>query len=73
MAHVETKSKLDYNYVLLSENLSSEQEQHKFHIRLEQWDKVLKMEMFLFKTNPVRRILVNFFIRLKGLFLYSPV
>eukprot|EP00091_Calanus_sinicus_P001767 TRINITY_DN11792_c0_g1_i1.p1 TRINITY_DN11792_c0_g1~~TRINITY_DN11792_c0_g1_i1.p1 ORF type:complete len:125 (-),score=39.85 TRINITY_DN11792_c0_g1_i1:405-779(-) len=63
MEHVDVASRLDYNYVFVSTDLTKKEEEEQFRAKLEQLEFVNKMEIFPYKTNPVRRILLNFILK----------
>eukprot|EP00090_Calanus_glacialis_P013530 TRINITY_DN22201_c0_g1_i3.p1 TRINITY_DN22201_c0_g1~~TRINITY_DN22201_c0_g1_i3.p1 ORF type:complete len:191 (+),score=62.23 TRINITY_DN22201_c0_g1_i3:306-878(+) len=67
MEHVDVASRLDYNYVLVSADLTKKEEEEQFRAKLGQLEFVNKMEIFPYTTNPVRKILLNFMLKIKGI------
>jgi len=66
MQHVEISNKMKFNYAIVTENMS-EKDIQNFKEDLPNVDFVESSEIFTFKTNPVRLILMNLFIKIKGI------
>eukprot|EP00092_Neocalanus_flemingeri_P025910 GFUD01028078.1.p1 GENE.GFUD01028078.1~~GFUD01028078.1.p1 ORF type:complete len:252 (+),score=87.76 GFUD01028078.1:54-809(+) len=66
MEHVDVTTKLDYNYVLVSTDMAKEEEE-QFRAKIEQLEYVKKMEIFPYKTNPLRIMLINLILKIKGI------
>merc|ERR1712168_963422 len=65
MKHVDTKGKGSYNYALTSGNVK-ESDIETFKENLSKSAFVGKHQVFTFKTNPLRMILMNLLIKVKG-------
>jgi len=70
MEKVDVESKLNYNYILVSTHLKKEEEL-EFKQTLEKLEMTKKMEVVAYRTNPVRMILLNYWLQLKGLIFSS--
>jgi len=68
MEHVDVKSKQNYNYAVVTEN-SQESDITQVKEALKKVPYIIESEVFLFKSNPMRVILLNLIIKLKGFFL----
>jgi len=67
MEHVDVASKQNYNYAVVTEKFESELK--KIEEALKKVPFITQYEVFLFKSNPMRVILLNLIIKVKGLFL----
>merc|ERR1712131_549469 len=65
MKHVDTKGKESYNYAITSGNVK-EVEIQTFKENLSKSTFVGKHQVFTFKTNPLRLMLINLLIKVKG-------
>jgi len=72
MEHVDVSEKKHYNYAVITENMS-EKEIENFKENLKEIKFIIKSEVFVYKTNPVRVILLNLIIKLKGILFSNDV
>jgi len=68
MEHVDVKSKQNYNYAVIAEN-SQETDLSQVKEALKKVPFIKESEVFLMKSNPMRVILLNLIIKVKGFFL----
>jgi len=70
MQHVDVKSKLDFNYAVLTNNREG-QDEETFKKTIKHQKFIDTFEVFPYRTNPLRLTLINSFIRVKGFFVDS--
>jgi len=71
MEHVDVKSRVNFNFAVVTHHFSSEGDSLKFGDHLQRLKFVKSFKVFPFSSNPARKHAVNFLIKLKSFINYN--